>query len=177
MEPNTQQTKQQASEGSKPVFGLPPSVYNPRDVRRLINEIDALDNTLLQLGLRQPGSEVKLPRTSRLLDELVAVNGLNLLQENDRHGLKTLLEQTIKQAPLLHISFAADPSPSFIDKLILWFRDEIHPLTLITVGLQPNIGAGCVVRTTNKYFDLSLRQDFIQKKDLLKQALDIGAKA
>jgi hypothetical protein len=42
---------------------------------------------------------------------------------------------------------------------------------LITIGLQPNIGAGCVVRTTNKYFDLSIKQDFLSKRNLLLEAL------
>jgi len=33
--------------------------------------------------------------------------------------------------------------------------------------LQPTIAAGCIVRTTNKYFDFSLRQDFTDKRELL----------
>ena len=58
-----------------------------------------------------------------------------------------------------------------------WLRREIHPLVLMTVGLQPNIGAGCIVRTTNKYFDFSLRQDFANKRDLLQAALEMPPKA
>jgi hypothetical protein len=37
--------------------------------------------------------------------------------------------------------------------------------------LQPTLGAGCVVRTTNRQFDFSLRQDFARKRDLLLEKL------
>jgi hypothetical protein len=77
----------------------------------------------------------------------------------------------------MHISFSADPSPVFTDKLMTWLRREIHPFVLLTVGLQPNIGAGCIVRTTNKQFDLSLRQDFKAKRDLLLEQLTKAAPA
>ena len=71
----------------------------------------------------------------------------------------------------MHISFSADPSPLFTQKLITWLRAELHPLVLIQIGIQPNMGAGCVVRTTNKYFDFSLRSRFKEKGAVLTQLL------
>ncbi|HYH36035.1 MAG TPA: hypothetical protein VD706_00875, partial [Candidatus Saccharimonadales bacterium] len=76
-----------------------------------------------------------------------------------------------QRSPVLHISFSADPSPTFTEKLMTWLREEIHPLVLLSVGLQPTIGAGCIVRTTNKQFDLSLREDFLKKRELLLSQL------
>ena len=157
------------------VFKLPTAVASPGDVGRLLREVETIDDNLLQLGLRQGGSEVKMPKTSQLMDQLIGLNRLNLLGADDRKRLQQLLADTLHQAPLLHISFSADPSAAFTDKLMIWLRHEIHPLVLITVGLQPNIGVGCVLRTTNKYFDMSLRQDFVDKRNLLRQALTTGA--
>jgi hypothetical protein len=51
--------------------------------------------------------------------------------------------------------------------MMAWLRREVHPVVLMTIGLQPNLGAGCIVRSSNKQFDCSLRQDFIKKRDLL----------
>ena len=113
--------------------------------------------------------ENKLPKTSKLMDQLVHVNRLNLLKDDDRAGLKRFLEDVKKRSPVMHISFSADPSTGFLDKLMAWLRREIHPSVLLTIGLQPNIGAGCIVRTTNKQFDFSLRQDFANKRGLLLQ--------
>lgn len=151
---------------------LPVSVTGPVDIGRLIRELELIDNTLLQLGLRAgDGSNVKMPKTSRLMDHMVDLNKLNLLQKKDRAVLAQFLSIVKEHAPVMHMSFSADPSPAFSDKLMTWLRREVHPLLLLTVGLQPNIGAGCIVRTTNKQFDISLRQDFASKRDLLLSRL------
>lgn len=150
---------------------LPVLVTTSVDIGRLQRELAEIDDALLQLGIREPGSKVKMPKTSRLLDQLIEQNEMNLLHEIDREHLKSMLETIRAKAPVLHLSFSADPSPNFLEKLMAWLRKEIDPYVLLTIGLQPNIGAGCILRTTNKYFDLSIRQDFISKRDLLLQQL------
>ena len=152
-------------------LSLPLLVVGPVDLGRLSRELDAIDESLVQLGLRKGGGEVKMPKTSQLMDHLIEQNKLNLLHEKDRHQLQAFLKVVREQAPVLHISFSADPSVGFLEKLMAWLRREVHPMVLVSVGLQPNIGAGCVVRTTNKQFDLSLRQDFLTKRDLLLEKL------
>ena len=106
-----------------------------------------------------------------MLGEIVDINGLDMLQQQDRERLRTFLETVKSRAPVMHMSFSTDPSPEFVAKLMAWLRQEIHPQLLLTVGLQPTIGAGCVVRTTNRYFDFTLRQSFAQKRDLLLSQL------
>lgn len=155
---------------------LPLMVASPADVGRLIHELDLIEDALLQLGLRTGGSKVKLPATSRLMDQTIQANKLNLLHKNDIASLRRFLKEVKQQSPVLHISFSADPTPHFIEKLMTWLRREIHPAVLLTSGLQPNIGAGCIVRTANKQFDLSLRQDFVKKRDLLISQLAAPAK-
>jgi hypothetical protein len=148
-------------------LGLPPLVSSPADVGRLIRELEAIDERFLQLKLRRGGGQPSLPKTSYLLDRLAGLNGFNLLDGNDRQRLRDFLELVKQQAPLLHISFSADPTPAFLEKLMAWLRQEIHAQVLVSIGLQPNIGAGCIVRTTNRRFDFSLRQNFIESRPLL----------
>lgn len=155
----------------KHIVGLPLSVVGPVDLGRVRRELLSIDNELLGLQLRTPGVEVKMPKTSRIMDELVSLNKLNLLIDDDRKVLQQFLDTIHQRAPRLHISFSADPSPLFVQKLMTWLRAQIHPVVLLTIGLEPNIGAGCVVRTTNKYFDLSLAQDFAKHRDLLMEKL------
>lgn len=160
-----------AAEPVRQMTGLPMQVAGPVEVGRLIRELESIDNTLLQLSMRSAGGELKMPRTSHLMDQMVQLNKLNLLQAADREALGQFLAAIKKESPVLHMSFSADPSPAFIEKLMTWLRQEIHPAVLLTIGLQPTIGAGCIVRTTNKQFDFSLRQDFLKKKDLLRKEL------
>lgn len=157
------------------VLALPIGVVGRVDLGRLIREVQLLDEFLRQAAIREPGTPVKLPRTSRLMDEVIQLNQINVLIEPERQRLAQFLLQVRKRAPVLHISFSADPSPLFTQKLVTWLRREIHPFVLLQIGLQPNIGAGCVVRTTNQYFDFSLRQNFIDKRGLLAEKLIVGA--
>lgn len=152
---------------TKKIKGLPVLVASPLDVGRLVRELEAIDEALLQLGLRKAGSEVKMPKTSRLMDQVIELNQLNLLQPAERLLLQQFLRSVRERAPVIHMSFNADPPVAFMEKLVAWLRREVHPVVLVTVGLQPNIGAGCIVRTTNRQFDFSLRQRFADKRQLL----------
>lgn len=153
---------------------LPIMVVGPVEIGRLVREMNDIDDALLQLGIREGGSKTKMPQTTRQMDELIEQNKLNLLHDEDRKLLKEYLEGLREKAPTVHMSFSADPSAVFLEKLMAWLRQEIHPDILLTVGLQPNLGAGSILRTTNKQFDLSLRKDFATKRQILK---DIVRKA
>ncbi len=153
------------------VLSLPLLVNSPVDVSRLLHELEQVDGALLQAGLRASGGEVSLPHLSRLMNQTTQLNTLNLLRPSDRVLLQRFLTAVRANAPVMHMSFSTDPSPAFIEKLISWLRQEIHPEVLLSIGLQPTIGAGCTVRTKNKYFDFSLRQDFFKKSAMLRTAL------
>src|SRR5581483_2629794 len=116
----------------EPLLKMPTEVASPSDLNHLVREIDSLNEALLELKLRHSGTSTKLPKTSLLLDEIVKQNKLNLLHETDRSKLTHFLKYFKDNAPVLHMSFSADPSPLFLSKLTGWLRQNIHPLTLIT---------------------------------------------
>jgi F0F1-type ATP synthase delta subunit len=153
---------------------LPILVFGIVEVRRLERELEALEDFIRQSSIREPGKQPALPRLSRLLDGLATDNNLNLLQPADRQKLVQFLQETEHHAPSIHISFATDPSSAFTAKVVAWLRGNIHPNMLLDIGLQPNIAAGCVVRSTNKLFDMSLRQRFADAHNLLIESLDQG---
>lgn len=158
-------------------FKLPVLVASPVDVGRLLRELDAIDEALIQLNIRKGGKTASVPKTTNLMDQIVELNKLNLLRETDRKVLRQFLSDVKTKAPVVHMSFSADPSVAFQEKLMTWLRREIHPQILLSVGLQPNIGAGCMMRSTNKYFDFTLRKKFADQRELLLEKLRSGAKA
>ena len=155
----------------KGYLSLPIQATGRVDIGRLLREVEQIDSFLKQAAIREPGTSLKMPKTSRLLDEFASSNKLNLLQDEDRSRVLNFLIMVRAKAPLLHMSFSVDPAPAFVQKLITWLRAEIHPLVLLQIGLQPNIGAGCVVRGTSKYFDFSLREHFKKQRPLLIEKL------
>ena len=156
-------------------FRLPIGVVGRVDIGRLLRELEALDNFLLQAGAGGHKHAATLPKTSYSLEGIAGQNGLKLLAKPDRLTLKKQLETVRASAPVVHISFAAEPPPAFLQKIIGWFRSEIHPMLLLQVGLQPDIAAGCIVRTPNHYFDFSLRRNLYQKRSVLIDGLHTGA--
>lgn len=156
---------------------IPLAVVSQVDVGRLLRELDALDTFLRSAEMRQAGTATQLPKTSKLFDELLTINKLNALQQADRDKIHAFLTEVRTHAPRIHMSFSADPSPLFTKRLVTWLRQNIHPLIMLQVGLQPTIGAGAVVRTTNKYFDLSLRRRFEDSKDILLRTIKSSLKS
>ena len=110
------------------------------------------------------------------MENLLQQNQLNLLKAEDREKLKYILQTLRNKAPIVHMSFSADPDRVFMEKIIAWFRSSVHPMMLLQVGLQPNIGAGFTLRTPNHFFDFSLRQHLLKHTDLLIKELTQGVK-
>jgi len=151
---------------------LPALVMTPSDISRLLHEIDSLENYMQQQRVRMPGQPTaKMPKTTRMLDELAVANGVNLLDAASRAYLGGFLRELLAHAPVVHISFASDPSSASLQKIVLWFRKNTDKHVLVRVGLQPSLAAGCVVRTPNKYFDLSLRLRLQRQRSLLRDAV------
>ena len=156
-------------------FMLPVSVVSPTDIARLKREVDSIDDFFRQSEIRAGGEPTAtMPQMSKLMDQVVAANQLNLLQETDRQWIVDSLTGLDKKAPVFHISFSVDPPGSHVQKIVAWLRESIDPAALVTVGLQPNIGAGCVVRTTNKIFDMSLREFFSSKRSFFVKKLHVA---
>lgn len=158
------------------VLKLPKLVVSQTDVKRLLRELAALADFLHQSKIRSPGTSLKLPKTSRWLDDLAADNNLNLLHLEDLEQLKAFLTHLRDNAPLFHISFSSEPSAAFTEKIVTWFRREIHPYVLLQIGLQPTLAVGCILRTANHQFDLSMRKAFHEKRTILMEKLGANLK-
>jgi hypothetical protein len=142
---------------------LPPSVVFSRDVRALIRELDELLDFLTQSRIRAQAAK---PKTSRMLDDLLSINKLEMSEEHVVR-LKGYIEWLKDSGPVLNFAFSVEPSALFSQRLITYLRDNISSQTVINVGLQPNIGVGCTIRSKNKFFDLSLRSNLAQLKTRL----------
>lgn len=153
---------------------LPLSVVSQVDVARVLRELNTLEDFFISAAARQGGTPMQPPRLTRILDQLAKENNVNLLEKTGRANLVVRLNEVLGRAPLLHISFAAEPSVKALETILVWLRDNIHPKVLLQVGLQPNIAAGCVIRTPNKIFDLSMRS-FLQKQEPYLVELIAGA--
>ncbi len=147
---------------------LPSSILSKSDVTSLLSELTELNEAYDQAALRneKPGLSIN----EKLID-IASANGLNIEENNDRKIMIKFLNKLIEHAPSLHISFSSEPGLNFKNKLIDWFRNEIHPMCLVSIGLAPDIGVGSILRTTNKYFNLGIRERLNKDSEQLLNAI------
>lgn len=150
---------------------LPEQLTSSVDLSRLIRELEALDESLRQAQLRKPGTPTKLAKTSATLEDLARQNDIALTDQKQREQLIKLLDAFLQHAPRVHMSLAAEPSGAFVRKVVVWMRANLHPLILLEVGLQPTLAAGCMVRTENRMFDMSLRHRFTENRHMLVEKI------
>jgi hypothetical protein len=113
---------------------------------------------------------------ARILRELKNLDDFFIAAKTRTTGSPMQLPRLTRLLDLLHISFAAEPSTQALEKILIWFRTNIHAQALLQVGLQPTIAAGCVLRTNNKVFDMSLRENLSKQKPFLVQLIDSAVK-
>ena len=147
-------------------------VVSPADVARLRRELIGLNDFFVDAQVRRTGTAMQLPKLTRILNQLAKENNVNLLEDADRNRLSEALSEIFEHAPTLHVSFASEPSPRALEKLIVWIRGNIHPQALVQVGLQPTVAVGCFLRTPNKAFDMSLRATLNKSQPQLVKLID-----
>lgn len=164
---NAAKDKQQTSD-----FKLTPNITTTLELARVTHEAEKLDDFLLQSHLRSPGSSAALPKTTQALENVAETNGLSLLDATHRKHLIGNLHNLRTNGEKIHISFAVEPPPAVVQKIVAWMRANIQKNIVVEIGLQPTISVGCIVRTTNKVFDMSLRHRFSGSKDILTGILE-----
>lgn len=152
-------------------FVLPGNVVSRSDVARSLRELETIDDYFHQAAIRG-SKDQSMPTLGKVLDSLAVANNLNMLNPEDRAHLKSFLSKVKLNAPVIHMSFPSEASGPFLSKILEWFRQEVHPHTVLHVGLQPELVAGCMLRTTNKIFDFSFRKKFEKSKEKLIAALE-----
>jgi F0F1-type ATP synthase delta subunit len=156
---------------TKQSFVLPVTLVGPADVNRTLVELEQLDEAMRQIEARPVAGKHLNPKLSRTVEDVMVANRADMLAPADRSYIIDCLRTLQGKAPVLHISFSAEPSSVFTAKIVEWLRANISKYVLVQVGLQPTIAAGCIVRGTSKVFDLSLRRHLHQNRPLLAEAI------
>lgn len=150
---------------------LPENLVNKKQVAQLLREIEQIQAT--QQGSKVRGDQPVSIEPSPLLQQLVDQNMIDG-KPVPLGNISRALELLQKKAPVVHLSFAVNPEQAFVARIVQWFRSEVSPYVLLQVGLQPTIAAGCIVRTPSKYFDMTMRKRFVEKRDVLVKQLRVS---
>jgi len=157
-------------------YVLPAVLITRADLARLMREIEALDNELEAQKVRNhasgKASGYHLPTMSRSLNDFLEQNHIDIADDKIRVALRETLKDTKEHAPIMHMTFAVEADPEFLQRLVGWLRQEIHPQALLSVGLQPALVGGVYVRTPNHVHDFSIRSLLEDKRDIIRHELE-----
>lgn len=151
---------------------LPTALVSSTDVSRVIRELEAVDNEFEQQRVHTPGAALVVPSLSQSLFSLSRDNNVNLADDAARLALRKWMVTIKNSAPVLHVTFASDAEPEIVEQIVGWIREKLHPLALVTTGVQPNLVGGCVVRTPDHIYDFSLRERFHAHRSSFVEALN-----
>jgi Xaa-Pro aminopeptidase len=155
-------------------FLLPMNIVSKGDISRLTNELERVDNELTEVSVREKvgSNEHTEPVMSDQLKEFLSENNLKLDNAHDRTELIKEMRLLKENAQVIHMTFAVPADGESMQQIAKWFRESVHPQTVIDVGLQPGLIAGAYVRTTNHVHDMSLRAALASGHDLLVKELE-----
>lgn len=155
-------------------FHLPPSVVSRRDLSRMAVELEQIDNEVTTARVRAKTGVNQVPQVtlSQPLIDFLVLNQLEIKTERARAELIKHVHILKENAPAIHLTFAAAADPDSVRELTAWLRSEIHPQSVVEVGLQPSLIAGVYVRTPNKVYDFSIRALLQGGRAVLKKDLE-----
>lgn len=152
---------------------LPKQLIRRADLARLVREVEDIDSELEAQKVRSKGSgEYRLPNMSNALSECIAINKIEITDDHTRMLFKENLRALKDSAPIVHLTFAIEADPASLQTIASWLRDNIHPQTLIEVGLQPGLIAGVYMRTPNQVHDFTIKNLFAQKRDVMIRLIE-----
>jgi len=153
-------------------FELPPAVYSPALVESVMYDIQYYLDWVRQNKIRKTvGAKVKEEPTHSAETVLVieawlagkpaTIESLEALHD----ALRDL------KLPQVHIMLAALPNRAQREALVTWFRTNVSPSLLLSFVADRNLGGGLVVRTPNRVFDYTWKQQLISGRGKLADIL------
>jgi ATP synthase delta (OSCP) subunit len=170
-----------ASEQARPqstspaqTFELPPSVYSPQMLESVKYEIqeylDWYRQTRIQKEVGAQGQLKPEPTHSAETNKVIEVWLAG--KKPTLESLEQLVEHLDKlNLPEVHIMLAALPNRAQREALVTWFRNNAHQHLLLSFVADRNLGGGIVVRTPNRVFDFSWKQQLVNGREKIAEIL------
>ena len=155
-------------------FSLPAAVVSRRDLARLVNEAEHIDDelTAAEVRARKTKQVAETPAFSGQFTDFLSDNKLDFTESKVRTDIIKELRVLKTKAPVVHTTFAVPADIVSLQTLAAWFRKSVHPQVLLEIGLQPALVAGVYVRTPNHVHDMSLRSALAGKREVLVKDLE-----
>jgi len=161
-----------ASEPATPQFELPPAIYSPALVESVTYDIQYYLDWFRQNQIRRKvGAKPKEEPTHSAETELV-IKAWLAGRPATLESLEALLAYLKRvKLPEIHLTLAALPNRAQRETLVSWFRANVSPHVLVSFVADRNLGGGLVVRTPNRVFDYTWKQQLVAGRGKLAEII------
>ena len=143
---------------------LPVDIYSPEQSSTLLMELHeytaALQDAVIKAKVDTKATKTA-PEMSELLASLVHSCEVAVDDATALDGLYRNLQTALKAAPTMHITLSALPGRTLKRRLTVWFRTQVHPLSLLTFTARSDIGGGIILQAGSHLYDHSFRQQIL----------------
>ena len=152
---------------------LPVDLYSPDHISLHIQELRAYIGEKRNAAAQvKAGGEAESPSLSSTLTALLHSAAVKAEDMRALEGVVKDLEVLRDKAPVVHLTFAAMPNRTLIRQLTVWFRNQVHPYTLLTVAMRRDIGGGMMLRTGSNIYDFSFRGQILRHKERISELFE-----
>lgn len=153
-------------------FELPSAVYSPALLESVVYDIQFYLDWIRQNKIRSKvGAKAKAAPSHSAETELVIESWL-VGQPATIESLGELLDHLRGlNLPEAHLVLAALPNRAQRETLVNWFRANCSSQLLLSFVADRNIGGGVVVRTPNRVFDCTWKQQLVEGRSKLAEIL------
>ncbi|HEY2003519.1 MAG TPA: F0F1 ATP synthase subunit delta [Candidatus Saccharimonadia bacterium] len=157
---------------TKPEFNLPAAVYSPQLLEAVTYDIERYLDWYRDAEVRKTvGAKVTEEPTHSAETALVIEAWLA-----GRPATVELLEELVAylknlRLPEVHIMLAAMPNRAQRTALVDWFHNNTTQQLLLSFVADRNLGGGVVIRTPNRVFDYTWKQELLNGRDKLAEIL------
>ena len=164
--------KQKPAAAPKAVFELPPAVYSPALVESVIYDIQFYLDWVRQNKIRKTVGAASKEEPSHSAETVLVIEAWLAGKPATLESLESLLDH-LKSLELaeVHLMLAALPNRAQRENLVTWFRTNVSPHLLLSFVADRNLGGGVVVRTPNRVFDFTWKQQLIAGRIKLAEIL------
>lgn len=149
-------------------FELPAAVYSPQLLEAATFDIEKYLNWYREVKIQRHVGAKSADEPTHSAETVLVIEAWLDGKAPTVESLEALVAHLKGlKLPQVHVMLAALPNRAQREALVNWFRANTTPHLLLSFVADRNLGGGLVVRTPNRVFDFTWKQELLASRDKL----------
>ena len=145
------------------------SLVGPDDLQLVELEVGRMIDLRREQAIHKLGKTPVLEISPALQDLLPSK--ARLPEVSELEDLKQWLIDTRTKGPVVYFALSALPGDKLTIELVEWFREQIHPQTMLVIEYNRGLAGGFALRLGGKIYDFSFRHALLANSGAMVKAM------